>query len=373
MKSNYYSLLDILRFVAAAFVMLFHYFSNSLAHNDDLLSRLIVHGYMGVELFFIISGFVIYNSLRLIPDSDKLDWRAYLQSRFLRLYPLFWILCSITYLLTITIGQEHLPFYKYLLNLLIINNGQTANMIDGSYWTLTIEILFYIYIGLYSYIIGKKYIPYFLAGWLGYAYLSFYIPGLSEILLSKILLVRYAPYFIFGASLSYILEQYFKFGIIYTKHSQLVLSFKNFKIYLSILLLPLSYIATHYFSYKLNLLKQTQINMTNMFGVFNNETLTILNYIFLIFIITTLSSIYIRNTKLIRALQYIGLATYPLYLIHQKIGYLFISQWSEFGIINRYSISTAIIMILISLYIGVIDQDLRLYLSRIISGWRRTA
>ena len=187
-EKNYYALLDILRFAAAIFVMLFHYFSVSLKDNTDILSRLIVHGYMGVELFFIISGFVIYNSLKNKRhlnniESNYLDWKSYIWSRFTRLYPLFWILCTITYILTIILGEGHLPFYKYLLNLLIVNNGQTANMIDGSYWTLTIEIFFYIYIGLFAYFFKKKNLFYFFGLWLVYSYLAFYFNFLKFFIL----------------------------------------------------------------------------------------------------------------------------------------------------------------------------------------------
>ena len=91
--ASYFPILDLLRFLAAFGVMCFHYFS-AVPANGGLFSFFVRHGCLGVELFFTISGFVIFFSV-IKPTKE------YALGRFLRIYPLFWFLCTITYLTTI--------------------------------------------------------------------------------------------------------------------------------------------------------------------------------------------------------------------------------------------------------------------------------
>ena len=373
MQTRYYSLLDILRFLAALFVMLFHYFSSNLQEINlgglnfftdfilvfkSIFITLINHGYLGVELFFIISGFVIYNSLKDKKEEDSsshnraLDWKAYTWSRFLRLYPLFWILCTITYVMTIFMAPSHLPFYKYLLNLFIINNGQTANMIDGSYWTLTIEILFYIYIGLFAYIAGRKNIIYFFTMWLLYSFVA-YTFGFSELLISKLLLVRYAPYFVYGGALAILMQS--------------IKKIKN--IILPISLMLASIYMTKYISVHLVAIDKAH-TMTNKFGIFNGVNQIFIYCIFALATLFTFLSLYIKNKTLIGYLQIIGLATYPLYLMHQRIGSMIIELYTDFGAVDKYSISITIAIVLVAIYIGIVDKSLRAFLSSLVGRSR---
>ena len=61
--------IDLLRFIAALAVVFFHYAFRGYAADDlsilpyPLLAPLAKYGYLGVELFFMISGFVILTSL----------------------------------------------------------------------------------------------------------------------------------------------------------------------------------------------------------------------------------------------------------------------------------------------------------------------
>ena len=364
----YYSLLDLLRFLAAVSVMTLHYFAGSFKDTASGYGLWFGHGYLGVELFFLISGFVIYNSL-------KDNWRDYAWSRFVRLYPLFWILCTFTYALSVIYNHlgyidAPLPFYKYLLNLFIINNGQTANMIDGSYWTLTIEIFFYLYIGLFTYIVGKRNLIYFFGAWLLYTFLAFRF-GFHDLLISKLLLVRYSSYFTFGACFALLLENIYSLN----KREEPEIKKESLKIrelfikfFLPVKFMLLSVYLIHFNSNTLNDYASTHI-VTNQFNIFNPLALHIMDYIFILFIISIPCSILINkiakkiNLKLVlKILKILGLATYPLYLLHQRVASILISPYSGLGILNIYTLSAAIVMIAFSLYIGVIDADLRRYL-----------
>lgn len=78
-----------LRGVAACYVLLLHYFSGLPYKNP--LNILIAHGYLSVDLFFVLSGFVMtLNYARLFEQG--LSWRPYrtfLCRRIARVYPLY--------------------------------------------------------------------------------------------------------------------------------------------------------------------------------------------------------------------------------------------------------------------------------------------
>ena len=66
---NRVALLDYMRFFAAMIVVFFHYFFNGLLngkitsiHELTYFADIAKYGYLGVDLFFIISGYVIFNS-----------------------------------------------------------------------------------------------------------------------------------------------------------------------------------------------------------------------------------------------------------------------------------------------------------------------
>lgn len=87
--------IDLFRFIAALMVVLFHYTFRGFIVNSSIvafpfLGFIFKYGYLGVDLFFMISGFVIYMS---IENSSLLN---FLKSRIVRLYPAFWICVSIT-------------------------------------------------------------------------------------------------------------------------------------------------------------------------------------------------------------------------------------------------------------------------------------
>jgi peptidoglycan/LPS O-acetylase OafA/YrhL len=132
--------LDALRGIAALFVVLFH-FTMGRKEGDYGFK----FGVTGVDLFFLISGFVILLTL----EKTK-TWKEFVVNRFSRLYPTYWACVTIT---TITI-LIHLGFANNLLfktlpdyfaNLTMFQLYFRRGDIDGSYWTMIIEMLFYIY------------------------------------------------------------------------------------------------------------------------------------------------------------------------------------------------------------------------------------
>ncbi len=127
---NRFQELDCLRGLAAALVICFHIFG------DFAFLRV---GLTGVDLFFIISGFVIFMSINAVSSGKE-----FVINRLSRLYPTYWVCVSITFLFSLTGGVLHIK--TYLANMTMFQYYFGKPDLDGSYWTMIIEMLFYILI-----------------------------------------------------------------------------------------------------------------------------------------------------------------------------------------------------------------------------------
>lgn len=145
------ALLDGLRFAAAALVVLFHYtawhhgYWGTAEAKDawPVLSQVTVYGNMGVQLFFIISGFVI-----LLSAYGKGAGR-FIGSRVGRLYPAYWFAVLATGFLVIVMWPQlgsGLGAKELLANLTMFHPAMGLRHIDGVYWTLWVEMRFYLLI-----------------------------------------------------------------------------------------------------------------------------------------------------------------------------------------------------------------------------------
>ncbi|MEW2517020.1 acyltransferase family protein [Actinacidiphila alni] len=138
--------LDGLRLIAALMVVFYHYTgynpTNYWGRSDaavfPAIHGITSYGWLGVYLFFLISGFVICMS------SWNRTPRQFLFSRFTRLYPAYWaavILTSAVVFLTPKAGRLSPP--ETLANLTMFERGMGVPYVDGVYWTLWAELRFY--------------------------------------------------------------------------------------------------------------------------------------------------------------------------------------------------------------------------------------
>lgn len=128
--------LDLMRFFAALGVVIYHYSSKLNPSDFAVLIHLAKFGYLGVPLFFMISGFVIFASAERRSPWD------FLISRASRLYPALLVCVSFTTLMLWWDGHRT-PITQYLFNLTLLNDYLRIPNIDGVYWTLQAELKFY--------------------------------------------------------------------------------------------------------------------------------------------------------------------------------------------------------------------------------------
>lgn len=91
-------------------------------------------GWVGVQIFFVISGFVVVAAAATASAS------SFLKSRMLRLYPAVWICATLTLAYLFVDGTAAGSIGKYLRSMALFPVGP---WIDGQYWTLSTEIGFY--------------------------------------------------------------------------------------------------------------------------------------------------------------------------------------------------------------------------------------
>ena len=149
--------LDVLRAVAVLGVFAFHY-SNAVQRPltaaaaggwDAPLAAFFLNaatvGASGVALFFVLSGFCIH--LAFLRHGDRFRVSKFLQRRFLRIYPAYFVSLIVFSLLGVfkVIGTINLK--QFLTHLLLVHDCFNLPIlfgINGVYWSLAIEFQFYL-------------------------------------------------------------------------------------------------------------------------------------------------------------------------------------------------------------------------------------
>jgi peptidoglycan/LPS O-acetylase OafA/YrhL len=162
----YFPELDGLRFVAFALVFLFHQ-----GVSWPVLGRLIgrgaagcfrENGWVGVQLFFILSGYLITTLLMREESAfGRVDLRAFWVRRVLRIWPLYYLTVAIVFLLIPGLegrfaagyGREtlarHLPgFLAFLGNWSMIARGPVPYDAQSVLWSVCVEEQFYLAVPL---------------------------------------------------------------------------------------------------------------------------------------------------------------------------------------------------------------------------------
>jgi peptidoglycan/LPS O-acetylase OafA/YrhL len=157
--------LDALRGLAALAVVLFHYtfrFGHLFGFPSEVWSAFHL-GHHGVYLFFLISGFVIFMTLER--TRTALD---FVVARLSRLFPAYWaaVALTATVMAATPLPGRTVSGLDALLNLTMLQHWLRALPVDGVYWTLTIELIFYGLMLCFFALGCLKRIEWVCAGWL---------------------------------------------------------------------------------------------------------------------------------------------------------------------------------------------------------------
>ncbi|MEV0373713.1 acyltransferase [Streptomyces sp. NPDC050636] len=197
-SGNRLAALDGLRLLAALMVVIYHYvaLARPWGHTTDTIfptaHMAAQYGWLGVEFFFLISGFVICMSAWGCTVGE------FAVSRLSRLFPAYWAGILLTVVVVKT-WPEFASLHGWdtvITNLTMLQGGNDTPDVDPVYWTLFVELKFYLIMAVVM-LFGVTYRNcLILCGvWTAAAALA---PVLETPLVTEFAMPQYAPFFIAG-------------------------------------------------------------------------------------------------------------------------------------------------------------------------------
>jgi peptidoglycan/LPS O-acetylase OafA/YrhL len=324
--------LDALRGLAALSVVLFHFTINN---NAKLLGWEFSYGVSGVDIFFMISGFVIFLTVIKIKR-----WQDFVISRFARLYPAFWYCMLITAGFTVLFEPDFVSPLRIFANATMMSVYFGIEDLDGSYWTLLVEIVFYVWI-LILFVtnnirnINKIGFITILCLTLFHQFSAYYI-HFYEFTVKKVQLLNHFPLFFSG-----ILFYQLKKGEKRTENIALIL---------------FSLAASFYLHSKGG---RSQFHIST---IAHYILLTSFHLIFALFIMGKLT--FLKFGPLL----FLGKISYCLYLIHQYVGLHLISTFTDKLHLNIYIALFLALSICIAIAY-LVNTFIEIPANRLIRGW----
>lgn len=324
--------LDVLRFIAALSVVFYHYtFRGSMSGivssvRFEELNELFKYGYLGVDLFFLISGFVITLSIKSRSIQD------FVLSRISRLYPAYWLGVIFTSVILYALDYSEFSFTisDVLVNLTMFQNYIDVVSVDGVYWSLFIEMKFYIFI-IGAYLIANRIktisLDYWMYSWLILALLFVFAPNSRTFtFLNQLLILEWSSYFIAGMTLYQIYASRITLAYAFTLCITLCLSLYH----------------------ALARIQYLEAQFSTSFSPWYIASIVVAIYGVLLLIVYGKLQ-FLNTSKSIT----VGLLTYPLYLLHQNIGFSIFNAFGNES--NRYILlcATIVFMLLLSYLISV--------------------
>ncbi len=342
MQGQRNEVVDAYRAILVGCVMAFHYFVYSappftdqdLYHFSRRYPESLAVGRLGVMVFFIISGLVITMTVSRSHSSWDFVFR-----RFSRLFPTFFVCCTLTFIILRVFRTEgYIPtYFDYLASFTLHAEKFHAQIVDGSYWSLGVEIRFYAYVAFFFSFLKEKF-------WIGICILGVLaivqqITGLS--FTNYYLIGAFVALFLLGMSLWYMssgdrLPAYCTFGV-----GSVLFSLQS-------------------------------IVPDLRAGEVSNQTL----YVVILFVGLTLAVVFrVGESWRLWPLSYLGRLSYALYLLHQNIGVTIIGAVKvRWGLpdMAAVAIASAVCIGLSALVFHLVEEPAQHLLRRLAPGLRRS-
>jgi peptidoglycan/LPS O-acetylase OafA/YrhL len=151
--------LDVLRFLAITLVLIEH--GRNLIKPISIDTEIMkLGGYWGVELFFVLSGFLIGRILLRVYESETdFDFEklfSFWKRRWYRTLPNYYLILILNLILAYTLASTHLPFSEYVPFFFFFQNIYTKHpWFFGEAWSLAVEEWFYISFPLLLFLTNK--------------------------------------------------------------------------------------------------------------------------------------------------------------------------------------------------------------------------
>jgi peptidoglycan/LPS O-acetylase OafA/YrhL len=354
MKHNL--LLDGMRGWAIIFVMIYHFsipFQQALpANNIDLiLGKLFQMGWLGVDLFFVMSGFLI-TTILYHSTENKGYFKNFYVRRILRIFPLYYavlvLLLIVLPFLSDTLNQKtqvmqdnSIWFWTYLVNWKIALLGDFRSFQGGYMWSLAVEEQFYIFWPLVVFF-GKKYLIPISLTFIGFSFLLkilLTLNGFSAVSLYT-MTFTHIDGLLLGAVVSVL---HCKKKLVYHRALISKLTFLAIAVFILIVIKEQGFV---FYKLSVALLGVTALSI-------------IFSYLLIKTIVATKHSFYYKVFSYKPVIK-CGQLCYGLYLLHQPIGVVIsekILPYNSFFILNSY-IPATVVNIIICIGVSLIAAQL---------------
>jgi peptidoglycan/LPS O-acetylase OafA/YrhL len=345
--------LDGLRLFAALYVVLYHYtafngydphpWGKPIEQVFPMFAKASGYGFLGVQLFFLISGFVICMTA----------WgrtpKQFLISRVTRLFPAYWFAVLATSGVCLAFGaawlNEGRSAPQTLLNLSMLQDPLGVLSADGVYWTLWREMVFYLlFLAVVQMGLSYKRVVAFCGIWLMAGVVTAH-SGSS--VLSTLTMPGQAPYFTAGIAM-YLMYRY---GPDLLLSGLIGLSW----------LLSLQQLVTEVPSVNENIGHHLRWSVSA----------AIVTACYLVMIAVALGRL---DRIRWRGLTTMGALTYPLYLLHEDIGWVLLDHFH--GVLPHW----AMVVLMAGFFLGLaylvhrfVERPVSRYLKRGLTRMRGPA
>jgi peptidoglycan/LPS O-acetylase OafA/YrhL len=151
-----FALVDGLRAIAASTVILYHAGYETGAVHNRVYGAYVTRGNIGVTLFFLISGFLLYRPFvahRLI-GAPGTRLRDYARRRLLRILPAYWVALTVLALWPGLPGNVFGPDWWRYYGFLQVYSDRTVLGGIGPAWTLCVEMSFYVALPIFAVLVS---------------------------------------------------------------------------------------------------------------------------------------------------------------------------------------------------------------------------
>ncbi len=140
--------LQVLRGLAALLVVFHHSLTHFYIMGLDwpVFEVIARYGFMGVDVFFVISGVVMAISTEKIQPGQR-SGLNFMKKRFLRIFMGYWPMLILAFGVVFMYSPERFNEINWLGSVLLISTRMNELLITPS-WSLTYELLFYLLVGL---------------------------------------------------------------------------------------------------------------------------------------------------------------------------------------------------------------------------------
>jgi len=311
-------------------VISFHYFSNGISNGTVTrieltpFSDIAKYGYLGVQLFFGVSGYLI-----LMSTTNRSAWQ-FAKGRIKRIYPLYWmaiiLITAITFLPTLS--KTHPGFWQFLASSTMFPTAFNQGWVDGAHWFMLVEIQLYVFIFAVLKVGAGKYLPTIFPIW-SIVIFIWYLFELNRFSIWYL----YGPFsFICGGAIIYSIKQW---GWTPLRASGLITA-----------------VGGGLYSRVGSLDKLSEIRNTQ----YSDKVVTVIVlFIFGLLLLTLLPKV--SNIHIPGAV-FFGAITYPLFLIHGRLGYMALERFANEQ--NKYFVYLILVILAIIIAYLMLQLDRRI-------------